>query len=484
MNKSIIRFLLCRVMQFEGVFLLLPVIVSLIYGEYREGLIFLATAAAAFAVGTLGSLVKPKSKVFYAREGFVTVSLSWIMLSLIGAVPFVITGEIPNYVDAVFETVSGFTTTGASILTDVEAMSQTCMFWRCFTNWIGGMGVLVFIMAVVPLSGSHNLNLMKAESTGPDVGKLVPRIKDTAKILYALYFAITVFAVVSYLFTGMNLYDSLIISFSTMGTGGFANLNASLGGYSRASQIVSIVFMLLCGINFNAYFLIFKKKPLEVFKIEEIRVYLLLVFLGAGIITVSIFNSGDVRYDTWGEAFHQAMFQMTSIMTTTGFGTTDFNTWPMLAKSVLLFAMVVGGCAGATAGGIKVSRFLIMLRTMGKEAAHLTHPRSVKKIRLNGAVVSEEVTRSVVSFLVVYVLFIIASFMLISVDNMDFTTSFTSVLSMLGNVGPGLGEVGPTGNYAAYSAFAKIVLSFDMLAGRLEIFPMMILFYVGTWRKS
>ncbi len=466
-------------MQFEGLFLLLPVIVACIYRE-SQGFIFLATAGVVIIIGTLGALKKPKSKVFYAREGFVTVSLSWMLLSLIGAVPFVLTGEIPNYVDAVFETVSGFTTTGASILTDVEAMSRTCMFWRCFTNWIGGMGVLVFIMSVVPLSGSHNINLMKAESTGPDVGKLVPRIKDTAKILYTIYLVITILAVISYLCTGMNFYDSLIISFSTMGTGGFANLNASLGGYSRAAQIVAIVFMILCGVNFNAYFLLIRRKPLEIFKMEEIRIYLLILFAGAGIITISVHGI----YGSWGEAFHQAMFQMASIQTTTGFGTTDFDTWPLIAKSVLLFAMVVGGCAGATAGGIKISRFMIMLRTMAKEAAHLTHPRSVKKIRLNKTAVSDEVVRSVNAFIMVYILLIIVSFMLVAIDNFDFTTTFTAVISMLGNIGPGLGMVGPTGNYAHFSEFSKIILSFDMLAGRLEIFPMMLLFYVGTWRKS
>lgn len=479
MNKSIIRFLLCRVMQFEGLFLLLPCIVACIYKE-NQGFVFLAVAGVVILLGTLGGIKKPKSKVFYAREGFVTVSLSWLVLSLIGAVPFVLTGEIPNYVDAVFETVSGFTTTGASILTDVEAMSQTCMFWRCFTNWIGGMGVLVFIMSVVPLSGSHNINLMKAESTGPDVGKLVPRIKDTAKILYGIYLGITILAFISYLCTGMKVYDAMIISFSTMGTGGFANLNASLGGYSHGAQIVAIVFMILCGINFNAYYLLIKRKPLEVFRNEEIRIYLLILLVGAGIITFSVHDI----YGNWGEAFHQAMFQMASIQTTTGFGTTDFDQWPLIAKGVLLFAMVVGGCAGATAGGIKVSRFMIMLRTMGKEAAHLTHPRSVKKVRLNGTTVSDEVVRSVHSFIIVYILLIIASFLLVALDNFDFTSSFTAVLSMLGNIGPGLGMVGPTGNYSQFSEFSKIVLSFDMLAGRLEIFPMMILFYVGTWRKS
>ncbi len=480
MNLSIIRYILGRVLQFLGGFLLLPVIVSVIYREFYVGKWFLIVAVASFLVGTVVTRFNPTNNAFYAREGFVVVSLSWILLSAVGAVPFVLTGEIPDYVDAVFETVSGFTTTGASILTDVEAMTYTSMFWRCFTNWIGGMGVLVFIMAVLPLSGSYNMHLMRAESTGPSVGKLVPRVKNTAKILYSIYFGMTIVLIVSYICAGMKVYDAFIISFSTMGTGGFANLNASLGGFPHAAQIVSIVFMILCGVNFNAYFLLINRKPGEFFKMEEVRVYLLIIALSTAAITIQIRGG----YASLYSAFHDAMFQVASIMTTTGFSTANFDTWPMLSKIILLFLMVVGGCAGATAGGIKVSRFIILVRTLGKEAAHLTHPRSVKKIRLNDQVVSEEVAKSVYSFMIAYVLVLMISVFVVSKDNFDFTTTFTSVLSMLGNVGPGLSIVGPTGNYSGFSAVSKITLILDMLAGRLEIFPMMVLFYYGTWKKG
>ena len=479
MNKSIIRYILSRVLQFEAVFLLLPVIVSLIYKE-KDGICFLIVSLCALALGTLGSRFLPKSKVFYAREGFVTVSLSWILISLVGAIPFVITGAIPSYVDAVFETVSGFTTTGASILTDVEAMSYTCMFWRCFTNWIGGMGVLVFIMAVVPLSGSHNMHLMKAESPGPDVGKLVPKVKDTAKILYGMYMGLTGVLIISLLIAKVPLFDAFVLSFSTMGTGGFGRWNASLGAYSTAVQTIVIIFMILCGVNFNAYFLIIKGKIKDFFKIEEIRTYLLILLAGAVIITLLVRGN----YSSYGEAFHHASFQIASIMSTTGFSTADFDLWPTLAKTILVCTMVIGGCAGATAGGIKVSRLLLLFRTIGRELSHLTHPRSVRKIRMDSQPVLEETIKGVQSFFIAYAILVILSTIIVSIDNFDFQTSFTSVISMAGNIGPGLGMVGPTGNYSQFSDCSKIVLIFDMLAGRLEIFPMLVLFYAGTWRKS
>ncbi|MBQ3891264.1 MAG: TrkH family potassium uptake protein [Lachnospiraceae bacterium] len=479
MNKSIIRYILSRVLQFEAVFLLLPVIVSLIYKE-KDGICFLIVSLCALALGTLGSRFLPKSKVFYAREGFVTVSLSWILISLVGAIPFVITGAIPSYVDAVFETVSGFTTTGASILTDVEAMSYTCMFWRCFTNWIGGMGVLVFIMAVVPLSGSHNMHLMKAESPGPDVGKLVPKVKDTAKILYGMYMGLTGVLIISLLIAKVPLFDAFVLSFSTMGTGGFGRWNASLGAYSTAVQTITIIFMILCGVNFNAYFLIIKGKIKDFFKIEEIRTYLLILLAGAVVITLLVRGN----YSSYGEAFHHASFQIASIMSTTGFSTADFDLWPTLAKTILVCTMVIGGCAGATAGGIKVSRLLLLFRTIGRELSHLTHPRSVRKIRMDSQPVLEETIKGVQSFFIAYAILVILSTIIVSIDNFDFQTSFTSVISMAGNIGPGLGMVGPTGNYSQFSDCSKIVLIFDMLAGRLEIFPMLVLFYAGTWRKS
>lgn len=479
MNKSIIHYILCRVLLFESIFMVFPILVSIIYRE-KQGIAFAIVAAVGVVVSLFGALVKPKNTAFYGREGFVTVSLSWILMALFGAIPFVITGEIPGYIDAVFETISGFTTTGASILTDVEAMSQTSMFWRCFTNWVGGMGVLVLIMSILPLSGSYNMHLMRAESPGPEVGKLVPKVKDTAKILYGMYIGLTTVLVISYMIAGMTPYNALIISFSTMGTGGFANLNASVGGYSHPVQVIAVIFMMLCGINFNAYFLLLKRNIKDFFKMEEIRVYLAIIAVGSLVITFQVRNF----YGSWYEAFHNSIFQLVSIISTTGFSSADFDTWPMLAKAILLFAMVIGGCAGATAGGIKVSRAIILSKTVNKELSHITHPRSVRKIHLGGQPVSEETIRSVQSFVIAYVFLVIVSVLIVACDNFDFTSTFTAVLSMVGNVGPGLGMVGPTGNYADFSAISKIVLSFDMLAGRLEIFPMFVLFYIGTWRKS
>ena len=479
MNKSMIRYILCKVLQFEGVFLLLPCIVSLIHKE-KVGIIFFALGVCVFALGTFGSFFKPVSNVFYAREGFVTVSLSWILLSLVGAIPFVLTKEIPNYVDALFETVSGFTTTGSTILTDVERLSMTVQFWRCFIIWIGGMGVLVFIMSILPLSGSYNMHLMRAESTGAEVGKLVPKVKNTAKVLYGIYITISVSMVISLMIAGLNLYDALVLMFSTVGTGGFTRTNASLGAFSHPVQIITIVFMIMCGINFNAYFLIFMRKPKEVFKIEEVRAYFLFIILGVASITLSIRH----LYPTLYEAFHKATFHTASIITTTGFTITDYEVWPSTAKFILIFFTIVGASAGSTAGGIKISRILIMIKTLKRELDHLTHPRSVRKVNLNGQAVSEETVKSVEAFLIAYVVTVIVSFLLLSVNGFDFTTTITSVLTTLGNVGPGLAGVGPAQNFAAYSQFSKLVLVFDMLAGRLEIFPLFVLMYTGTWKRN
>ena len=479
MNRSMIRYILCKVLQFEGVFLLLPCIVSLIYKE-KEGIIFFALGVSVFTLGTLGSFIKPVSNVFYAREGFVTVSLSWILLSMVGAIPFVLTKEIPSYVDALFETVSGFTTTGSTILTDVEYLSMTVQFWRCFIIWVGGMGVLVFIMSILPLSGSYNMHLMRAESTGAEVGKLVPKVKNTAKILYGIYITLSVSMVISLMIAGLDLYDALVLMFSTVGTGGFTRTNASLGAFSHPVQIITIVFMIMCGINFNAYFLIFMRKPKEVFKIEEVRAYFLLLILGVTSITLSIRH----MYPTFYEAFHKATFHTASIITTTGFTTTDYEVWPSVAKFILIFFTILGASAGSTAGGIKISRFLIMLKTLKRELNHLTHPRSVRKVNLNGQPVSEETVKSVEAFLIAYVVTVGISFLLLSFNGFDFTTTVTSVLTTLGNVGPGLAGVGPAQNFAAYSRFSKLVLVFDMLAGRLEIFPLFVLMYAGTWKRN
>lgn len=479
MNKSIIRFILCRVLQFEGIFMLLPCIVAIVYGE-KQGFWFLITGVISFLLGSIGALFKPKSKVFYAREGFVTVSLSWIVLSLVGAIPFVLTGEIPNYVDALFETVSGFTTTGASILTNVEALTKTTQFWRCFIIWVGGMGVLVFIMAILPLSGSYNMHLMKAESTGAEVGKLVPKVKNTAKILYGMYIGISGILVVLLMIAKLDLYNALILMFSTVGTGGFANRNASLGGFSHTVQVITTVFMIICGVNFNAYFLLLMRKPKEIFKMDEVKFYFVFLAIGTAIITFSI---RDV-YGSLYEAFHNAIFHGASIITTTGFALTDYQQWPSLAQTVLIIFTVVGACAGATAGGVKASRIIIWFKSLKRTLEKLTHPRSVRKIRLNGQIVSEDTVGSISAFFAAYLLIIGISFFLVSIDGFDFTTNLTSVLTTLSNVGPGLGMVGPAGNYAAFSSFSKIVLLIDMLAGRLELFPLFVLLYAGTWRRN
>lgn len=480
MNKSIIRYLVSRVVQFEGLFLLLPVAVSAFYRE-KIGFVYFAIALVTFMLGTVASLVKPKDTAFFAREGFVSVSLSWILLSLIGALPFVCTGEIPNYLDALFETVSGFTTTGASILTDVEAMSKTSMFWRCFTNWIGGMGVLVFIMSVVPLSGSYNMHLMRAESTGHDVGKLVPKVKDTAKILYGIYIGMTVTLIIIYKVCGIGFYKACILAFSTMGTGGFADLNLSLGGYPINVQIVAAIFMFLCGVNFNAYFLLLNRKFKDFFKMEDVRTYAFIVLVASVAIAINI--SGSAIPDN--KSLHNSFFQVISIMTTTGFSTTDFNLWPMFSKTILLIVLLIGGCAGSTSGGFKVSRVIILFRTIGKELGHLTHPRSIRKVMYNDNALVEEKVKSVLSFSIAYVIITVFSTLLVSLDNMDLTTTFTSVLTSLSNVGPGLGSViGPAGNFSSLGFLSKGVLIFDMLAGRLELFPMLVLFYPGTWKKN
>ena len=479
MNKSIIRFILCRVLQFEGTFMLLPCIVSVIYGE-KQGLVFACTAALTFALGTIGARFKPKSNVFYAREGFVTVSLSWILMAMVGGLPFVFTGEIPSYVDAVFETVSGYTTTGATILTNVECLSMTSQFWRCFVIWIGGMGVLVFIMSILPLSGNYNMHLMRAESTGAEVGKLVPKVKNTAKILYSIYIFLSVSMVIALMIAGLDLYNALLLMFSAMGTGGFANRNASLGGFSHTVQVITEVFMLLCGINFNAYFLILMKKPKEVFKLEEVRAYLILLFSSIICITISIKDLFPTLYDS----FHNAAFQAISIMTTTGFVLMDYEVWPAISKAILVVLTFIGACAGSTAGGIKISRFLILIKDFKRELLKLTHPRSVKKVRFNGQTVSEETVHSIQAFLIIYIAVVGISFLIVSLDGFDFTSSFTAVLTTISNVGPGLGKVGPAGNFASFSPLSKIVLIFDMLAGRLEIFPLIVLIYAGTWKRN
>ena len=478
MNYSIVLYILGCVLKFESAFLVLPALVGLIYREHAS-VSYLAVAVLCLILGVLLTHKKPRSTNLYTREGFVAVALSWIIMSIFGAIPFVLTGDIPFYVDALFETISGFTTTGSSILTDVESISKASLFWRSFSHWIGGMGVFVFIMALLPMMGGSTMNLMKAESPGPSVSKLVPHVKDTAKILYGIYIAITICEATILRALGMPLFDSLTTTFGTVGTGGFGIRNDSIAGYSPAIQITITVFMILSGINYTAYFYILTGKIKELFKIEEVRWYLAIIFGSVAVITWNVRS----LYPTF-ETLRHAFFQVGSIITTTGYATTDFDLWPALSKTLLVTLMFIGACAGSTSGGIKVSRILILLKTIRKELSLIIHPRQVKKIRMDGHPVDHETLRSANVFLVVYFVLLLTSMLLISVDEFDFSTNFTSVVTVLNNIGPGLNLVGPTQNFSIFSPFSKFVLMFDMLAGRLELFPMMILLMPSTWKRK
>ncbi len=474
MNYSMIRYILSSVLTMEGIFLLLPCLVAAYYGE-GEGLSFLIVAGVSLFIGVIGRLRKPKKNTFYAKEGFVTVTLSWILLSLVGAIPFYVSSEFPTYVDALFETISGFTTTGASVLSDVEVLAHCTLFWRCFTHWIGGMGVLVFLMAILPLTGSNNMHLMRAESPGPAVDKLVPKVKSTAMILYGIYVALTFAEVILLLLAGMPLFESVTLSFSTAGTGGFGLLNSSAASYSMSVQIILIVFMLLCAMSFNIYYLILTKRTKEALANEELRWFIGIVSVTSILIALNIKDS----FATFGAAFQSALFQVSSIITTTGFASTDFNLWPQFSKMLLLVVMFIGACAGSTGGGFKISRIIILFRSIKNEIICISHPRTIKKIHMNGRVLPDSVVKAVHCYLATYVLVFIVSVVLVSLNNFDTTTTVTSVLTTLSNAGPGYEIVGPTGNFGSFSAFSKIVLMFDMLIGRLELFPLLIFLTPG-----
>ena len=479
MNYAAIRRTLGVILKFEAAFLLLPCVTALIYGE-KEGLWFLAVAAGSFLVGFIASR-KNKDQDFFSKEGFIMVALSWIVMSLVGALPFTLCGDIPNYIDAFFETVSGFTTTGASILTDVEALSHTSLIWRSFTHWIGGMGVFVLILAVLPTNGGYNMHLMRAESPGPSVGKLVPRLRDTAKILYMLYFALTVTQFVILLIVRMPVFDALCTAFGTAGTGGFGIKADSFAGYSVPIQVVTAVFMILFGVNFNAYFYLTSRNDKKLaFKMEEVRVYFGIIAVSVILITINILKmcSGI------GDALNKAFFQVGSIITTTGFVTTDFNLWPEFSKTILVALMFCGACAGSTGGGIKVSRIIIMLKNVQVEVKKYIHPRSVSRVKLDGKPVDEETNRGVKVYLLAYAAIFIASMLVISLDNFDFTTNFTAVTATFNNIGPGLNMVGPAGNFSEFSWISKLVLIIDMLAGRLELYPLLVLFAPSVWRRN
>ena len=481
MNYSMIRYVLFRLFRVLGALLVLPLIVAVLYKEYDSAEAFFVLIIVSVLVGYLGSHKKPANTVIYAKEGFAITALAWILISMLGAIPFVVTGTIPNYIDACFETVSGFTTTGGSILTSVDEMEKSVQFWRTFTHWIGGMGVLVFLLAVIPMADGYSMHLMRAESPGPVVGKIVPKVKDTAKILYLIYFGITVLEIICLKISGLSLYEAATITFSTVGTGGFAVTNAGIGGYSTVSQAVIILFMALCGVNFTVYYFLINRKPKEAFAIDEVKYYFGTMAVAACLIAINIYRAGVL--DSAGMCFHHALFAVASIMTTTGFGTLDFDKWPEFSRVLLMGLALVGACAGSTGGGFKFSRVLIVIRNARNELNFLVHPKAVKRVFMDGHAVEGTTVKSVSAYLGLYVITLVVSIFLVSLDNFDYQTTVTSVIATLNNIGPGLGMVGPMGNYKDFSYFSKIVLMFDMLAGRLELLPFFIIMKPKTWRR-
>lgn len=483
MNKKMVFRTVGRLAQIVALLLLIPAVVAIIYGETEQLFAFVITAAFAFVSGIIISLLtKTKNRVIYAKDGFAITALAWIVMALVGAVPFVVSGDIPSYVDAVFETVSGFTTTGASILTDVEAMSKSMLFWRSFTHWIGGMGVLVFVMAIIPNFTDRSIHIMRAEMPGPIIGKLVPRVKDTAKILYLIYIVLTMVQIALLYAGDMNFFESVVHSLGTAGTGGFAIKADGLASYSAYSQWVITIFMLIFGVNFNLYYLILMKKVSTAIKSGELWAYVSIVGVSVALITVNIMQMS--QFNNFSDALRHSTFQVSSIITTTGYSTTDFNLWPDFSKAILVVLMFSGGCAGSTAGGFKVARVVMLFKNIKREIRKLIHKRSVSTVHFEGKPIDEATFSGVNTYLAIYMVCLLAVFLIISFEPFGFETNFTATVSCFNNVGPGLAGVGPMSSYAAYSDFSTIVLSFAMLFGRLEIFPMLIMLSPHTWLKK
>ena len=473
-------YVLGKMLGVEALVLCIPAAVSLIYGETSDMAAFGITSAVLCVFFLLFGRKKPENGRIYGKDGLVIVAAAWILWSVFGALPSYLSREIPSYVDALFETVSGFTTTGSTILTDIEALSYGMNFWRCLTHWIGGMGVLVFVMVVTSLDDKSSMHLMRAEVPGPEADKLVPKARETAKLLYAMYLALTVAEIIFLLAGGMNLYDSIIHSFSTAGTGGFANHNSSVAYYDSAYiDGVITVFMILFGINFNMYFLLLIKDVKSVWKNEEVRAYLGIIVAATLVITCNVLSI----YKEPLKAFRYSIFQVASIITTTGFATADFNLWPELSKCILLLIMVIGACAGSTGGGVKVSRFLILWKSILKQVKGMLHPKSVNVVKVNGKKISNETLQGVYAYFSAYVFVFGISVLLVALDNFDFATTISGVLTTLSNVGPGISRVGPIENFQSFSVLSKIVFSMDMLIGRLEIFPFLMICSPSFWRK-
>ena len=478
MNYKSIRYVLSWVLKIEAFCMILPLICAIIYSEHNVG-IWLFTIAMCFSCGILLCIKPPQNKTMYAKDGFVAVALSWIVLSIFGALPLFFTGSVPSFIYALFETVSGFTTTGASVIADLDVIPRSIIFWRSFTHWIGGMGVLVFLVALLPLTGNSNFFLIKAESPGPAVSKLVPKVKSTAKILYLIYIGLTALQMILLLCGGMKPFDAITLTFGTAGTGGFGISNAGFSQYSSYSHIVITVFMILFGIDFSIYHLIIMRKFRSALKSDEVKTYLGIILAA---IVILCFNCSHLYESLFDNVKHSA-FQVASIITTTGYSTVDFNLWPELSKSILVLLMFFGACAGSTGGGIKISRVMIMFKSIIKEVRILAHPKSTLKIKMNGRAVEHETVRAVNVFMMAYIAIFATSLIIISLDNLDFTTNFTAVAATINNIGPGLGAVGPMANFSVYSPLSTFVLICNMLIGRLEIFPLLLLVSPYTWKK-
>ena len=477
MNIKMLIYILGKVLLIEGVLMLLPIGCGWIYGE-SETVYYLVCALTYVTLGYLLSFKKPRNMTIFIKDGCVATALSWVVLSIGGCIPFILTGEIPSFTDAMFETASGFSTTGASILTNVEAMSHCSLLWRSLTHWIGGMGVLVFLLAVVPMTGGSNMNLMRAESPGPTVGKIVPKVRSTAKMLYLIYLAMTVTEIIILTFCGMPFFDSLCSSFGTAGTGGFGVRNDSFASYAPHIQVIVAVFMILFGMNFNFYYYFTTKQINKAFKMSEIKVYLAVIAIVTAIICFSVRG----LYGSFGEALRHSFFQVASIITTTGFATTDFDLWPSVAKFLLLSLMIIGACASSTGGGIKVARFQIMFKSVKREIQSYIHPKTVKKIHVDGKTVDSEIIHSVALYFFIYMIIFATSMFIVSFEGHDLVTVFSSVAATFNNIGPGLSLVGPTQNYSFFSGLSKWVFIFDMLAGRLELMPLIVFLAPTTYK--
>ena len=479
MNYGMIVYMLGWICLFEAMFMALPLMVAVIYQE-PAGWAYLMVLVLCAVLGLLLTRRKVKNWKIYGRDGLVIVAFCWIVLSIFGAAPFVISGDIPSFTDALFETISGFTTTGSSILNDVEALSRANLFWRSFTHWIGGMGVLVFILALLPIkAGGAGMYIMRAESPGPRVRKLVPKIKTTAMILYAIYFGMTVLQIILMLLAGTPLFDAMVLSFGSAGTGGFAIKNDGLASYTNLQQAIVTVAMILFGVNFNFYYLLLRRKPRQALACTEVWAYLGIIAASILVITIQVLPGFETVY----QAFHHTAFQVSSIITTTGYSTADFNEWNALSKTILVLIMFVGACAGSTGGGIKVSRIIILLKGVRKEVMRVCHPRSIKKVKMDGHSLEHEAVHSVYAFVIIYICIFVVSLLVITLDEKDLVTNFTAVAATINNIGPGLNIVGPAGNFSSFSDLSKFVLMFDMLAGRLELLPLLVLFVPSTWKK-